>query len=54
MNFLSLRIDAGEANAYPTKPQYEIQKVAEAMEVEFARLFPITHEAFVKNGRVAP
>ncbi len=28
--------------------------VAEAYEEHFARLMPITHEAFVASGRVAP
>ena len=46
MNFLSLR------NA-PTA-QYEIRRYAEALETFFAELMPVTYEAFVANGRVAP
>lgn len=53
MNFLSLRVRSDEAT-YPSFPQREIEMVAEKMEAEFFRLMPITHEAFVKNGRVAP
>ncbi len=39
---------------FPSFPQREIEMVAEQMEEEFARLMPITHGAFVANGRVAP
>jgi thymidylate synthase (FAD) len=46
MNFLSLR------NA-PTA-QREIQLYAEATETHFARAMPITHEAFIAQGRTAP
>ncbi len=53
MNFLSLRVDA-EGNAFETKPQWEIQKVAEQMDVHFKEHMPLTWEAFEKNGRVAP
>jgi thymidylate synthase (FAD) len=53
MNFLSLRVASDDAT-YKTHPQWEINRVADAMEVEFARLFPVTHAAFVANGRVAP
>ena len=53
MSFMSLRIDATDA-MFQTKPQTEIQKAAEGMEVYFKALFPATYEAFVKNGRVAP
>lgn len=53
MHFLSLRVD-DEANAFTTKPQWEIQRVAEQMEAEFAEHFPATHEAFRKSGRVSP
>lgn len=53
MNFLSLRIDH-EDNSFTTKPQYEIQVVAEQMEAAFAEHFPATHEAFRKSGRVSP
>lgn len=53
MNFLSLRVRSDEAT-YPSFPQREIEMVAEKMEAEWARLMPVTHEAFTKNGRVAP
>ena len=46
MNFLSLR--AAEA------AQREIRRYAEACETFFADAMPITHEAFVASGRVAP
>jgi thymidylate synthase (FAD) len=46
MNFLSLR------NA-PTA-QREIQLYAEATETHFAEAMPITHEAFIAQGRTAP
>jgi thymidylate synthase (FAD) len=53
MNFLSLRRKA-EGSHFPSYPQREIEMVAERYEEEWARLMPITHAAFVKNGRVAP
>ena len=53
MNLLSLRVDSSEA-AVRTRPQYEIQQVAEGMERYFQDLFPLVHKAFVDNGRVAP
>jgi len=53
MNFLSLRVDA-EGNAFETKPQYEIQVIAEQMSAFFAEAMPLTYAAFEKNGRVAP
>ena len=53
MHFLSLRVDAADAT-YTTKPQLEIQMVAEQYENHFSRLYPLTWQAFVKNGRVAP
>ena len=46
MNFLSLR--AADA------AQLEIRRYAEAIETLFAELMPVTHEAFLENGRVAP
>src|SRR5918992_254725 len=46
MNFLSLR--AAEA------AQREIRSYAEACERFFAERMPVTHEAFVASGRVAP
>lgn len=53
MNFLSLRIDSADSN-YRSRPQREIEMVAEQMEEIFAELMPATHEAFVRFGRVAP
>jgi thymidylate synthase (FAD) len=53
MNFLSLRTKHPEST-YPSFPQREIEMVAEKMEAEWARLMPLTHDAFAKNGRVAP
>lgn len=53
MSFLSLRTEA-EGSTFPSKPQYEITQAAEQVEAIFAERFPITHEVWVKNGRVAP
>ena len=53
MNFLSLRRKA-EGSHFPSYPQREIEMVAERYEEEWARLMPITHAAFVANGRVSP
>lgn len=53
MNFLSLRT-RDERAAFPSKPQWEINQVANKMEAFFAEYAPITHEAFNDNGRVAP
>jgi thymidylate synthase (FAD) len=53
MNFLSLRVrDPG--STFPSFPQREIEMVAEQMEAEWARLMPLTHAAFERNGRVCP
>jgi thymidylate synthase (FAD) len=53
MNFISLRRRDDDAH-FPSHRQREIEMVAERYEEEFARLMPITHAAFVANGRVAP
>ena len=53
MNFLSLRTKHPGSH-FPSFPQREIEMVADLMESEWAALMPITHEAFVANGRVAP
>jgi thymidylate synthase (FAD) len=53
MNFLSLR-STQEGAAYPSYPQREIQMGAELVEKIFAEHMPLTHEAFINNGRVAP
>lgn len=53
MSFLSLRTKS-EDSMFPSYPQREIEMVAEQMETEFARLMPLTHQAFVAAGRVSP
>jgi thymidylate synthase (FAD) len=53
MNFLSLRQNV-EGQMFPSFPQREIEMVAEKYEVAFKELMPLTHRAFVENGRVAP
>lgn len=39
---------------FPSKPQWEIAQCALVLEELFADQFPVTHDAYVKNGRVAP
>ena len=53
MAFLSLRRDVEHAT-FETKPQWEIDNVAEQMEAVFKDLFPETWRAFDMNGRVSP
>jgi thymidylate synthase (FAD) len=58
MNFLSLRTDARthgipEATLF-SRPQREIEMGAEQIEAAFAAKMPLTHAAFVANGRIAP
>lgn len=53
MNFLSLRTTR-EGSHFPSFPQREIELVAEQMENIFTEHMPITHDAFNRNGRVAP
>jgi thymidylate synthase (FAD) len=53
MHFLGLRTQHELAKA-PSFPQREIEMVGEQMEAHWARLMPLTHEAFNANGRVAP
>ena len=53
MAFLSLRTHEPTAAAV-SYPLWEIDQAARQCEVEFARLFPITHAAWVECGRVAP
>ncbi|MCC6376404.1 MAG: FAD-dependent thymidylate synthase [Microbacteriaceae bacterium] len=53
MNFLSLRTKR-EGSHFPSFPQREIEMCAEKMEDHFARLMPLTYEAFNLNGRIAP
>jgi thymidylate synthase (FAD) len=53
MNFLSLRRKV-EGSHFPSYPQREIEMVAEKYEEAWSALMPLTHAAFVKNGRVSP
>lgn len=53
MNFLSLRVNESDST-FPSFPQLEIEMVARRMEEHWAKLMPLTHEAFTGNGRVAP
>ncbi|MGN6325421.1 FAD-dependent thymidylate synthase [Pseudolysinimonas sp.] len=53
MNFLSLRTHEPEAK-FVSYPLYEMEVAARKVEAEFAGAFPLTHKAFVENGRVAP
>lgn len=53
MNFLSLRTKSDDSH-FKSFPQREIEMVAERYEEEWAKLMPLTHNAFVTNGRVAP
>ena len=53
MSFLSLRTK-NENSKFPSYPQREIEMVAEQMEEHFAKLMPITYEAFQASGRVSP
>lgn len=46
MNFLSLRLGQDA--------QYEIREFAKALETFFEIKMPITHQAWVENGRIAP
>lgn len=53
MHFLSLRTHDTEASTV-SYPLWEIEDAARKCEKEFARIWPITHDAFLKNGRTAP
>lgn len=53
MAFLSLRTQHEDA-AYPSKPMYEIRTVADKLEEFFLTAMPITANAFIDGGRVAP
>lgn len=54
MNFISLRTKPHENSAVPSFPQHEISLGADKVEAIFAEYFPWVHEAFEKNGRIAP
>lgn len=53
MNFLSLRVK-DPLSRFPTFPMWEIDQVAQQYEGFFSTAFPITWNAFVDKGRVAP
>lgn len=53
MNFLSLRVESDES-LVKSYPQKEINMGADQVEAIFAELMPLTYQAFVENGRVAP
>lgn len=53
MAFLSLRTHNPDA-AFVSYPLYEIEVAAEAVEQILKEGWPLTHEAFVANGRVGP
>lgn len=54
MNFLSLRTKGKENSTFPSFPQHEISLGADKLEEIFAEKFPVVHEAWNRNGRVAP
>lgn len=53
MHFLSLRVDDPDAH-FETHPQWEMDQIARKYEDIFAFYWPITHQLWVENGRVAP
>lgn len=53
MNFLSLRVESDDST-FRSYPQYEIDVAARKVERNFQEKMPLTHKAFVQNGRVAP
>lgn len=53
MSFLSLRTK-NEESMFPSYPQWEINQVANQLEVHFAARYPITYNAFCESGRVSP
>jgi len=53
MAFLSLRVKDENAK-FLSYPQWEIQLAAKKCEEIFKELFPITHAAYIENGRVGP
>lgn len=53
MSFLELQTINNKITEF-SDPQWEINWVAEQMETQFARSFPITHKVFNENGRVSP
>ena len=53
MNFLSLRVESDDS-LVRSYPQWEIDDPARIVENHFKQVMPLTHKAFVENGRVAP
>ena len=53
MNFLSLRVESDDST-FRSYPQHEIDLAARKVERNFQEKMPLTHKAFVQNGRVAP
>lgn len=53
MNFLSLRVESDDS-LVRSYPQREIMWGAEQIEEHFKTLMPVTHAAFVANGRISP
>lgn len=53
MSFLSLRTK-DPFSTFPSYPQWEINQVANKMEVIFQELFPLTADTFHNLGRVSP
>lgn len=53
MHFLGLRVH-DESATFISYPQAEIEELATDMEFHFKHRWPLTHEAFIKNGRVSP
>ena len=53
MNFLSLRVESDDST-FRSYPQYEIDVAARKVERNFQDKMPLTHKAFVQNGRVSP
>ena len=51
MHFLSLRVK-DEISLFPSYPMREIEMTAQKMEKDFSDLMPLTHQAFINNGRV--
>lgn len=52
-NFMSLRTQRENAR-HLSRPQWEIEEVAEQIELHVADLYPVAYAAFEKHGRVAP
>lgn len=53
MAFLSLRTHSEDAN-HISYPMWEIEQVAQEIELEFSRTHPLTYAAFIAHGREAP